>query len=174
MQEQESDDTKDVHAISAIGVIRTPFTQATGTPIQGVLGKGAQGVAELLPELAPGLRDLVGFDRIWLIYLLDRASAVQLMVRPYMDIEERGVFATRSPAGPNHLGLSVVRLLGVDKNCLRIADVDMLDGTPLLDIKPYVPSFDSFADAHAGWYAEKSAAGVTADDRFEAGMKEPE
>jgi tRNA-Thr(GGU) m(6)t(6)A37 methyltransferase TsaA len=99
---------------------------------------------------------------------MDRASAVQLVVRPYLDTEEHGVFATRSPARPNHLGLSAVRLLGVEENRLLIADVDMLDGTPLIDIKPYVPAFDSFDQARAGWYTGKSAAEALADDRFEA------
>ena len=121
-----------------------------------------------MTELTPGLRDLAEFERLWLIYLLDRASAVQLIVRPYMDIAERGVFATRSPARPNHIGLSAVRLLGVKQNRLMIADVDMLDGTPLLDIKPYVPAFDSFEQARAGWYTGRSAEGMIADGRFEA------
>jgi len=93
---------------------------------------------------------------------------VQLVVVPYMDTSERGVFATRSPARPNHVGMSAVRLLSVEQNRLLIADVDMLDGTPLLDIKPYVPAFDSFEHARAGWYANKTAAEVVADDRFEA------
>jgi tRNA-Thr(GGU) m(6)t(6)A37 methyltransferase TsaA len=111
---------------------------------------------------------VAGFDRLWLIYLLDRASAVQLVVRPYLDSEERGVFATRSPARPNAIGLSAVRLLGVEENRLLIAGVDMLDGSPLLDIKPYVPAFDCFNLARAGWYTGKTAAGVVADNRFEA------
>ncbi len=122
----------------------------------------------MLPELIAGLGDLAESERLWLIYLLDCASAVQLVVRPYMDTAERGVFATRSPARPNHIGLSSVRLLRVEQNRLLIADVDMLDGTPLLDIKPYVPAFDSFEHARVGWYANKSATAVVADDRFEA------
>jgi tRNA (Thr-GGU) A37 N-methylase len=91
-----------------------------------------------------------------------------------MDPTARGVFATRSPARPNHIGISVVRFLGIEENRLLVADVDMLDGTPLLDIKPYVPAFDSFAPSRAGWYANKSAAEVVADDRFEAGKTENE
>jgi tRNA-Thr(GGU) m(6)t(6)A37 methyltransferase TsaA len=154
--------------IAPIGVIHTPFKYAKGTPIQAAASKGAQGVVELLPEFISGLRDLAEFERVWLIYLMDRASAVQLVVRPYLDTEEHGVFATRSPARPNHLGLSAVRLLGVEENRLLIADVDMLDGTPLIDIKPYVPAFDSFDQARAGWYTGKSAAEALADDRFEA------
>jgi tRNA-Thr(GGU) m(6)t(6)A37 methyltransferase TsaA len=155
-------------AIAPIGLIHTPFKHAEGTPVQGVAGKGAEGVVELHPDLIQGLRDLDDFDRLWLIYLLDRASEVQLVVRPYLDTTERGVFATRSPVRPNHIGISVVRLLHVEQNRLYIADVDMLDGTPLLDIKPYVPFFDSFEQSRAGWFNGKSASEVAADDRFES------
>ena len=160
--------TRDKRAeIAPIGLIHTPFKHSDGTPIQGVAGKGAEGVVELLPDLIPGLRDLEGFDRLWLIYQFDRASDVQLVVRPYLDTTERGVFATRSPVRPNHIGISVVRLLQVDQNRLHVADLDMLDGTPLLDIKPYVPAFDSFEQSRAGWLNAKSGLEVLADDRFE-------
>lgn len=158
--------------IAPIGLIHTPFKQAAGTPIQGVAGDSAEGLVELHAEYAAGLQDLAEFERIWLIYFLDRASDVQMVVHPYMDTTARGVFATRSPARPNHIGFSVVRLLGIAGNRLLVADVDMLDGTPLLDIKPYVPAFDSFAGACAGWYADKSADNLVADDRFEAGKAE--
>ena len=131
-------------AMFSIGLIRTPFQRSEGTPIQSAVANRAQGVVELFPEFTPGLRDLAGFERLWLIYVLDRASAAQLIARPYLDTQEHGIFATRSPARPNHIGLSSVRLLGVDQNRLLISDVDMLDGTPLLDIKPYVPSFRLF------------------------------
>jgi tRNA-Thr(GGU) m(6)t(6)A37 methyltransferase TsaA len=168
MHKQDSGFGTAILSMAAIGVIHTPFKHALGTPIQGAAGKGALGVVEFLPRFVSGLRDLEDFERLWLIYLLDRASPVQMVVRPYMDAAEHGVFATRSPARPNHIGLSAVRLLGIEKNCLTIADVDMLDGTPLLDIKPYVPAFDSFPQARAGWYTGKSAATTLADDRFEA------
>jgi len=161
-------------AISQIGLIHTPFKQAKGTPIQGVAGQSAEGVVELIPEFMEGLRDLAEFERVWLIYLLDRASEVQMVVHPYIDTAVRGVFATRSPARPNHIGISVVRLLGIEKNRLLVADVDMLDGTPLLDIKPYVPAFDSFVPSRVGWYANKSAAEIVADNRFEVGRAETE
>jgi tRNA-Thr(GGU) m(6)t(6)A37 methyltransferase TsaA len=172
MRKQESSSGVGNIAISQIGLIRTPFKQAEGTPIQGVAGQSAEGVVELLPEFTEGLRGLAEFERVWLIYLLDRASEVQMVVHPYMDTAERGVFATRSPARPNLFGISVVRLFGIEMNRLLVADVDMLDGTPLLDIKPYVPAFDSFVGSRAGWYANKSAAEVVADDRFEAGKAE--
>jgi len=156
-------------AIAPIGLIHTPFKHAEGTPIQGIAGKQAEGVVEVLRDLIEGLRDLEGFVRLWLIYLFDRAAEVQLVVRPYLDTAERGVFATRSPVRPNHIGISVVRLLRVEQNRLHIADVDMLDGTPLLDIKPYVPAFDSFEQSNAGWLNGKSASRVVADGRFESG-----
>ena len=159
-------------AIAPIGLIHTPFRSATGTPIQGTASDGAQGVVELLPGFVSGLKDLAEFERIWLIYLLDRASPMQLVVRPYMDETDRGVFATRSPARPNPIGISAVRLLSVEENRLLIADVDVLDGTPLLDIKPYVPAFDSFGRSRSGWYADKSATSVIADNRFEARERE--
>lgn len=156
-----------VFTISPIGLIHTPFHQAMGTPIQGALAEDAQGVVDLLPELLPGLLDLDGFERLWLIYLLDRACAPQMQVRPYLEDAEHGVFATRAPARPNPIGLTAVRLLGIEDNRLLIAGVDMLDGTPLLDIKPYVPAFDSFAVNRVGWYQDKIAQGAVADDRFE-------
>jgi tRNA-Thr(GGU) m(6)t(6)A37 methyltransferase TsaA len=151
-----------------IGVIHTPFQQSEGTPIQSAVANGARGVVELYPEFTPGLLDVVEFERLWLIYLLDRAAAPHLLARPYLDTQEHGIFATRSPARPNHIGLSAVRLLGVEGNRLQVSDVDMLDGTPLLDIKPYVPDFDCFEVKRVGWYAGKSAKNVVADDRFEA------
>ncbi len=150
-----------------IGIICTPFKQAAGTPIQSSVANGAEGTIELLPEFELGLRDLEGFDRIWLIYQFDRASAPQLVVRPYLDPSEHGIFATRSPARPNKIGMSSVRLLGINGHQLRIGDVDMLDGTPLLDIKPYVPAFDHFPITRTGWYKDRSPAGAVADDRFE-------
>jgi tRNA-Thr(GGU) m(6)t(6)A37 methyltransferase TsaA len=154
-------------ALRPIGVIRTPFQRATGTPIQSSVSRGAEGRVELFAGFEEGLSDLAGFERVWLLYCFDRASEAQLMVRPYLDKVERGIFATRSPARPNHIGMSPVRLLGVEGATLLVADVDMLDGTPLLDIKPYVPAFDHFLVERVGWYEGVPAAGAVADDRFE-------
>ncbi len=153
--------------IKPIGTIHTPFRQAQGTPIQSSVANGAEGTIELLPEFGPGLKDLEGFDRLWLIYQFDRASEPQLIVQPYLDPSEHGIFATRSPARPNKIGMSPVRLLGIEGNRIRIADVDMLDGTPLLDIKPYVPAFDHFPITRTGWYKDTSPVGAVADGRFE-------
>jgi tRNA-Thr(GGU) m(6)t(6)A37 methyltransferase TsaA len=153
--------------MTAIGVIHTTFLHANGAPIQAATAGGAQGTVEIFPEFAEGLKDVAGFERLWLIFLLDRASAPQLIVRPYLDTQEHGIFSTRAPARPNPIGLSAVRLLSMEGNHLVVADVDMLDGTPLLDIKPYVPAFDSFAATRIGWYEGKIARGVVADNRFE-------
>ncbi len=155
------------NSIQPIGSIRTPFKQATGTPIQSSAANGAEGTVEMFLEFEDGLKDLEQFERLWLIYRFDRASAPQLIVRPYLDPCEHGIFATRSPARPNQIGMSAVRLIGIEGPRLRVADVDMLDGTPLLDIKPYIPAFDHFPVTKVGWYRDRSPAGVVADDRFE-------
>jgi tRNA-Thr(GGU) m(6)t(6)A37 methyltransferase TsaA len=154
-------------AIRPIGVIRTPFTRAAGTPIQSSVSRGTEGRVELFASFAAGLRDVEGFERLWLLYSFDRASEPQLLARPYLDTVDRGIFATRSPARPNRIGMSPVRLLGIQGNSLLVADVDMLDGTPLLDIKPYVPAFDHFPVERVGWYEGLSALGAVADARFE-------
>jgi len=151
----------------AIGAIHSPFREATGTPIQSALAQGVEGSVEVFPEFVPGLRDLEGFDRIWLLYWFDRARAAQLVVKPFLDNQERGVFATRAPCRPNAIGLSCVRLLGIEGGWLRIGDVDILDGTPLLDIKPYAPQLDCFDVRRAGWLQDKDGQGVAADSRFE-------
>lgn len=152
--------------ITPIGVIRTPFTQSAGTPIQSAMSE-AIGRIELLPVFEPGLRDLDGFDSIWLIYGFDRIDEPRLTVRPYLDTIERGVFATRAPARPNAIGMSAVRLLEVSANTLIVSGVDMLDGTPLFDIKPYVPAFDIHPVERIGWYGQVSKEITVADGRFE-------
>jgi tRNA-Thr(GGU) m(6)t(6)A37 methyltransferase TsaA len=153
--------------LKPIGIIHSPFQRASDTPIQGAMARGAEGWVEIFAEFVEGLKDLEGFERVWLIYWFDRASAPQLIVKPYLDQEEHGVFATRAPCRPNPIGLSCVRLLGVERKGFRIGEVDILDGTPLLDIKPYVPVFDCFEVRRVGWLAGKGAAPVLADGRFE-------
>lgn len=134
-----------------IGVIRTPFPEPKGTPIQPRAAEGVRGRVELFPEYAEGLADLEGFSHVILIYHFHRAGPGRLRVRPFMDDREHGVFATRAPARPNPIGISVVRLLGIEGNVLHVADVDIVDGTPLLDVKPYVPQFDAPSGARIGW-----------------------
>ena len=148
-----------------IGLIHSPHREAKGTPIQPRWAAGIEGTVEVFPEFAPGLRDLDGFERIWLIFWFDRARAAQLELVPYRDTQTRGVFATRAPSRPNPIGLSCVRLLNIEGLILRVADVDVLDATPLLDIKPYVPDCDVFAVERTGWYANAQDSRI-ADDRF--------
>ena len=152
--------------VKPIGVIHSPYKQARGTPVQPAFAKGEKGTVEIFPEYKEALKDLDGFERIWLIFWFDRSSAYRLKVIPYMDKVERGLFATRAPARPNPVGLSCVKLTNIEDCTLFVEDVDMLDGTPLLDIKPYVPRFDSFADSGHGWLKHRDERRQKADDRF--------
>jgi tRNA (adenine37-N6)-methyltransferase len=151
-----------------IGVIHSPFQAAAGAPIQPRAAKGVEGTVKVLSALADGLKDLQGFERIWLIYCFDRTGfdKDKLIVTPYLDKAAHGVFATRAPARPNPIGISAVRLLEVCGNVLRVCDLDVLDGTPLLDIKPYVPQFDCFENARSGWVGDRVIDGKVADGRF--------
>ena len=134
-----------------IGVVRTPHTRPEDTPIQPVFAKGVPGRVEVLPGFEEGLRDIEGFSHVYLLYAFDRASAPRLSVTPYLEDTERGVFATRAPCRPNAIGMSLVRLVSREGAVLHVEDVDILDGTPLLDIKPYVARFDSREDVRSGW-----------------------
>ena len=159
--------------LSPIGVIHTPHRQATGTPIQSVFASEVEGTLDLLPEYAAGLKDLEGFERIWLFYWFDRAAEARLEVTPYLDTRPHGIFATRSPCRPNPIGLSCVQLRRIEGNLVHILGADMLDGTPLLDIKPYVPAFDAFSPERIGWFATVKNASTTADARFELPKQAP-
>ena len=114
-----------------------------------------------------GLKDLGGFDRVWLLYWFDRARETKMHVIPYRDTVERGIFATRPPARPNPIGISCVRLAGVDGNVLHVAEIDVLDCTPLLDVKPYVPQYDNYPVTRCGWVDAAPDGPVVADARFE-------
>lgn len=135
----------------AIGVIRSEHTAEEETPIQPVYAMGSTGRVEVLPALADGLRDLEGFSHIYLLYHMHKASPTRLVVQPFLDDAERGVFATRAPCRPNAIGLSIVRLVRRDGNVLHVDGLDVLDGTPLLDIKPYTARFDCIAGTQNGW-----------------------
>jgi tRNA (adenine37-N6)-methyltransferase len=154
--------------ISPIGIIHTPFTSSAGTPIQPSLAEDVEGTVELNSEYREGLRDLEGFDRIWLVYWFDRVCDARLTVVPFSDEHPHGLFATRAPCRPNPIGISSVRLLSIESLTLRVAGVDMLDGTPLLDIKPYIPSFDVYSALRCGWFDHASKVS-RADGRFEHG-----
>ena len=135
-----------------IGVIHSSFTEPRGMPIQPSGARGIDGTVEVFPEYAEGLEDLDGFSHIILIYHFHLSRKATLKARPYMDDRERGVFATRGPSRPNPIGISVVRLIRVQENMLYVWDLDIVDGTPLLDIKPYVPRFDITRDeVKTGW-----------------------
>jgi tRNA-Thr(GGU) m(6)t(6)A37 methyltransferase TsaA len=134
-----------------IGVVHSPFKEPKGTPIQPPGGKGIDGTVEVFPEYAEGLKDVEGFSHIILIYHFHLSKGLSLKVKPYMENELRGVFATRAPSRPNPIGISVVRLVRVEKSILYVRDVDFVDGTPLLDIKPYVPEFDVREVNKTGW-----------------------
>jgi len=155
-------------SFSPIGIVHSPFKEQAGTPIQpGWSGDESEGRVEVFEEFAEGLADLDGYDRIWLIFRLDRAAPPKLKVVPYRDTVERGVFATRAPSRPNPIGISCVKLLGVEGRHLRVTELDILDGTPLLDIKPYAPRFDAWPEARAGWLDAEAADRECADGRFE-------
>ena len=155
--------------LTPIGIIHSPHQRADGTPVQAALATGVQGTVEVFPEYAAGLRDLEGFERIWLVYWFDRAKPAELVVTPYLDTTPRGLFATRAPCRPNPVGLSPVRLLEIVGSILQVDGLDILDNTPLLDIKPYIPAFDVFEAKRIGWCAEVRSSGTVADGRFEDG-----
>lgn len=151
-----------------IGVVRSPFEDVQGMPIQPAGCPGVRGEVRVLPRYAEGLEGLEAFSHIILIYHFHRTERAALTVVPFLDSREHGVFSTRAPTRPNGIGLSVVRLEARDGNILRVRDVDILNGTPLLDIKPYVPEFDRVPAERIGWYAEvkKKANAARSDGRF--------
>ena len=137
-----------------IGLIHSPFQQKQETPIQATFSQ-AEGVVEVYPEYADGLQDIEGFSHLILLYWFHQSEGYQLVVRPFLDQVERGLFAIRYPARPNPIGLSSVELIEREGNQLRVRGVDVLDGTPLLDIKPFVPAFDHREGARVGWLEDK-------------------
>jgi tRNA-Thr(GGU) m(6)t(6)A37 methyltransferase TsaA len=152
----------------SIGIIRSPFKQIEGMPIQPAGASSAQGRVDVFPEYAEGLRDLDGFSHVILLYHFHRVKEYDLIVTPFMDSHPRGLFSTRAPKRPNPIGISVVKLLRIDGTTLHIQNADILDGTPLLDIKPYVPEFDQFVADRIGWL-EKAKGGARkkrSDRRF--------
>jgi tRNA-Thr(GGU) m(6)t(6)A37 methyltransferase TsaA len=134
-----------------IGMIHSEHLEAGQTPIQPFFAKGCPGTAEIFPEYAEGLKDIGGFSHLILLYHFHRSTPSSLVVRPYLDDTDRGIFATRHPCRPNPIGLSIVRLIRRDGVLLFLEDVDILDETPLLDIKPYFPQYDAPEGARAGW-----------------------
>ncbi|MFN2135888.1 MAG: tRNA (N6-threonylcarbamoyladenosine(37)-N6)-methyltransferase TrmO [Candidatus Promineifilaceae bacterium] len=151
-----------------IGVIHSPFHDLEGMPIQPVGDRRTGGSVEVFPQFSEGLQDLAGFSHLYLLFHLHMARFSSLTVTPFLDSEPRGLFATRAPNRPNPIGLSLVKLLAVEDNILTVESLDVLDGTPLLDIKPYVPLFEETAEATIGWL-EKAKGEIrshTSDGRF--------
>ncbi len=151
-----------------IGTIHSPHEAAAGTPIQPAAAAGINGIVEVFSEYSQALADLDGFSHIILIYHFHQADGWQPRVIPFMDTVPRGLFSTRAPKRPNPIGLSVVKLVRVEQNRLHVTNVDILNQTPLLDIKPYAPEFDHHPADRAGWLdaARGKVATQTADDRF--------
>ena len=158
-----------------IGIIHSPFRESLGTPVQPCSARSAEGKVEVFAPFAEGLRDLAGFERVWLLFWCHRARPARLSVVPYRDTVERGLFATRAPARPNPIGLSAVRLRSIVGNVLDVGELDILDGTPLLDIKPYIPLYDSYPATACGWMEREGARKglVFADGRFERDPSTP-
>ena len=159
----------DTPLFSPIGIIRTPFATLEGMPIQPAGARDAVGRLELDPELAPALADLDGFSHIYLLYRFHAATGFSPTVTPYLDTMPHGLFATRAPRRPNPIGLSLVEVVSVVGSVVTVRGIDVLDGTPLLDIKPYAPAFDAPAGpVRAGWMEGRASAvaAARADDRF--------
>lgn len=151
-----------------IGIIHSPVTSPKNAPIQPKGAGGLDGKIEVYEPYVEGLRDLDGFSHIYLIYHFHLASRTELSVTPFMDVTKRGVFATRSPLRPNHIGISIVRLKAVEDNILFVGNIDIVDQTPLLDIKPYIHAFDHVEKSESGWMKadDNEVATKRSDDRF--------
>jgi tRNA-Thr(GGU) m(6)t(6)A37 methyltransferase TsaA len=151
-----------------VGIIKTPFKTKEDIPIQSVGVKDIEGSVEIYDEFRDGIKDLEGFSHIYLLFEFHKSEGYQLIVKSFLDDELKGVFATRAPRRPNAIGMSVVRLISVEGNTLKIRGVDMLDGTPLLDIKPYVSKFDAIEGTANGWLEDKmhKAEKHRSDERF--------
>lgn len=152
-----------------IGILRTPYTSKSGVPIQGIFAPESKGRAEIFDAYGEGLQDIEGFSHLILLYVFHQSEGYDLVCEPYLEDKPHGVFAIRAPSRPNPIGFSVVRLEKRVGNILHLAEVDMLDGTPLLDIKPFVPEFDHREDVRVGWM-ERAFREVKepplSDDRF--------
>ena len=141
--------------LKPIGIVHSPFKEPVGVPKDSTDGMEYQGTIEIFSEYRDGLKDLDGFSHIFVLFYFHKSEYSHLIVKPYLDNHLRGVFATRSPHRPNFIGLSVVEVLGIDDGILHIRGIDMIEGTPILDIKPYIPEFDSNEEIRIGWLEGK-------------------
>ena len=141
--------------MNAIGTIRTPYKTKQDCPIQPLYTSGLLGRVEVLEQYAEGLRDIETFSHIYLLYLFDRADVTSLVRSTFLDDTPHGIFASRHPCRPNGIGISIVKLIRREGNVLVVEGADMLDETPLLDIKPYIPKYDAITYASEGWTTNK-------------------
>ncbi len=146
----------DIIEYRPIGIIHSPHKTPQGSPIQPSAAKGTAGRVEIFPEFVEGLEDLSGFSHIFLLYHFHLSKKFSLKVKPFLDDTQRGLFATRAPSRPNPIGISVVELIKIESRNLHIQNVDVVDGTPLLDIKPFVPAFDVHTVEKFGWIGKKN------------------
>jgi tRNA (adenine37-N6)-methyltransferase len=154
--------------LEPIGIIHSPFTDLEIMPVQPKGAANIEGTIHLNPAYSTGIKDLDGFSHIFLIYFFHKAEKTSLAVIPFLDTVERGVFSTRSPLRPNHIGISIVNMVNIEGNVIFVKGMDVLDGTPLLDIKPYVENFDSVKSSLSGWMkaSEDEVAKMRSDNRF--------
>ncbi len=155
-------------AYEPIGVVHSPFKRLDEMPVQPISAASGAGVVEILPQFAEGLCDLDGFSHLVLLYHFHEAPRRSLTVTPFLDAKPHGVFATRAPSRPNPIGFSIIKLMAIENNALRVEQLDVLDGTPVLDIKPHVPAFDCRPDARIGWFEQSKGlfSGKLSDKRF--------
>lgn len=157
-----------MHEIKSIGIIHSPYDSIEDMPIQPKGASGVEGYIDMDERYIDGLRDIEGFSHIYLLYSFHKATRTELLVTPFMDKQTRGVFATRSPLRPNHIGISIVKLKRIKGNKIFVEDIDILDETPLLDIKPYIEKFDAVRDSTSGWLraSDKEISKKRSDNRF--------
>ncbi len=158
------------YSLQPIGVILSPYRDPLDMPIQSSEAWNISGTAIIAPEWCAGLSDLAGFDRVWLLWWAHRGRPPEPLVTPFRDTRSRGVFATRVPVRPNPIAMSCVRLRSVSADRIEFDGVDMLDGTPLIDIKPYVWTWDAFPGIRSGWYDDANRPQAIGDRRFEKGV----
>jgi len=157
------------HQIQSIGIIHSHYYTIEDMPIQAKGAEGTEGYIILDEAYLGGLDDLQGFSHIYLLYSFHQAKRTELLVTPFMDDQPRGVFSTRSPLRPNHIGLSIVKIKNIKDNKITVDGIDVLDGTPLLDIKPYIDKFDAIKESTSGWLqaSEDEIIRKRSDKRFE-------
>jgi len=155
--------------VKPIGTIFTPHTSIKDMPIQPLAAKGIRGFIKLLPEYTEGLKDLEGFSHITLLYQFHKIEGFELVVTPFMDTVKHGIFACKAPKRPNAIGISTVKLISINDDIIIIEQVDMLDGSPLIDIKPFYPRYDNRLNAKIGWleqYKKLPVGKLRSDERF--------